>query len=183
MNPKQRRLGARHNLVVLGDLLSPGLAVVFCGTAAGNLSWETRSYYANPGNRFWKTLHSVGLTDRLLAPEEFGSLRKWGIGLTDLCKASHGADSTLSAKDYDLPGFWRRIADHQPRHVAFNGKQAARQALNLKDLVPGLQPSKQQGAHIWVLPSTSGLASKHWDEGPWRELAAAVRLADRWCAP
>src|SRR2546427_10087333 len=48
----------------LPDLLAPSLRVVFVGTAAGRES-AAKCYYAGRGNRFWRTLHEVGLTPRL----------------------------------------------------------------------------------------------------------------------
>src|ERR1700753_3045292 len=53
---------------VLPDVLEPGLRVVFCGTAPGTASARAGAYYAGPGNRFWVTLHEVGLTPVLLRP-------------------------------------------------------------------------------------------------------------------
>lgn len=54
---------------LLADLLRPGLASSFCGTAAGAASALRRAYYAGPGNGFWRTVHEVGLTPRLLQPD------------------------------------------------------------------------------------------------------------------
>lgn len=38
------------------DLLAPHLRLVFCGTAAGNVSAARGAYYAGPGNQFWPIL-------------------------------------------------------------------------------------------------------------------------------
>ena len=54
---------------VLPDLLRPGLRIVFCGTAAGNVSAARGAYYAHPQNRFWSALYAFGLTPRQLEPE------------------------------------------------------------------------------------------------------------------
>ena len=54
------------------------------GTAAGRVSARRGLYYA--GNRFWRTLHEVGLTPIELRPGEHGKLLDYGIGLTDLAK-------------------------------------------------------------------------------------------------
>jgi hypothetical protein len=70
--------------MVLPDVLGPGLRVVFCGTAVGSASAKRGAYYAGPGNKFWPTLHAIGLTPRRLMPEEFRSVLDYGIGLTDL---------------------------------------------------------------------------------------------------
>ena len=51
---------------ILPDVLESGLDLVLCGTAAGRKSAEMLAYYAKPGNRFWPTLHAVGLTPRRL---------------------------------------------------------------------------------------------------------------------
>ena len=40
-----------------------------------------------PGNRFWRTLHEVGLTPTELRPDEYARLLNHGIGLTDLARA------------------------------------------------------------------------------------------------
>jgi len=81
---------------VLPDVLGPGLAVVFCGTAAGAESARRGAYYAGPGNAFWHTLYHVGLTPRQLQPEEYRLVGQFGLGLTDLAKHAAGADAVLS---------------------------------------------------------------------------------------
>jgi TDG/mug DNA glycosylase family protein len=159
---------------ILPDVLGPGLAVVFCGTAAGTASTRAGAYYAGPGNAFWPTLYAVGLTPRILAPAEFGSLPELGIGLTDLCKRRHGSDLEVGRSGLDAAGLAARIAAAAPVHLAFNGKNAARGALE-RPLAYGRAAERFGGAATWVLPSTSGAARRFWDIGPWRELAAAVR--------
>ena len=80
---------------VLPDLLRPGLRIVFCGTAAGNVSAARGAYYAHPQNRFWSALHAFGLTPRKLNPEEYTELPQWGLGLTDIAKHVSGVDREL----------------------------------------------------------------------------------------
>ena len=74
---------------------SPGLKIVFCGTAAGNVSAARGAYYAHPQNRFWSALHAFGLTPRKLEPEEYPELPRWGLGLTDIAKHVSGMDREL----------------------------------------------------------------------------------------
>jgi len=38
---------------LLKDLLAPGLKIVFCGTAAGEVSAARGEYYAGRRNKFW----------------------------------------------------------------------------------------------------------------------------------
>ena len=37
-------------MTILPDVLAPGLDIVFCGTAVGNVSAQRGVYYAGPGN-------------------------------------------------------------------------------------------------------------------------------------
>jgi double-stranded uracil-DNA glycosylase len=158
---------------VLPDLLRPGLRLVVCGTAAGTASARAGAYYAGAGNAFWPTLAYVGLTPRELVPAEFELLPGYGIGLTDLCKLRHGSDAEVGTAAFDVDGLHAKIAAAEPERVAFNGKNAARAALE-RQVPYGRQDDLFAGAEVWVLPSTSGAARGHWDVGPWEELAAAL---------
>lgn len=158
---------------VLPDVLGPGMRVVFCGTAPGATSARARAYYAGPGNRFWLTLHEVGLTPDLLAPAEFARLPEFGIGLTDISKTASGSDAEVGSRGFDRKRLAAAIAGAAPGHLAFNGKNAARAALG-RAVVYGVQTETIGGASVWVLPSTSGAARGFWDIGPWRDLAAAA---------
>jgi TDG/mug DNA glycosylase family protein len=157
---------------VLPDLLRPDLRVVFCGTAAGTASARAKAYYAGPGNAFWKTIYTVGLTPVQLKPAEFGRLPEFGIGLTDICKVLHGSDEEVGTVEFDIDGLRARIAEAEPANLAFNGKNAARGALE-RDVRFGPQEEQIGGAAVWVLPSTSGAARRYWDIGPWGQLAEA----------
>ena len=160
---------------VLPDVLGPGLHVVFCGSAAGAVSARVGAYYAGPGNRFWPTLHRVGLTPRLLAPAEFRTVLRYGIGLTDLCKTESGADTDLSREADDAAGACREDRpQYRPAVLAFNGKRAARVFLGAETLDYGEQTRCIGETAIHVLPSTSGAARRWWDERFWRRVADAA---------
>lgn len=148
------------------------MRIVFCGTAAGSASAPAVAYYAGPGNAFWATLHSTGLTRVQLSPSEFERLPEFGIGLTDICKVLYGSDKEVGTVEFDISGLEARIADVEPDSLAFNGKNAARAALD-RAVGYGLQPERIGGAAVWVLPSTSGAARRFWDIEPWCELAKA----------
>jgi TDG/mug DNA glycosylase family protein len=157
---------------VLQDVLAPDLRVVFCGTAPGTASARARAYYAGPGNSFWEALHVTGLTPTKLAPADFEQLPAYGIGLTDICKVLHGSDQEVGTAEFDVAGLEARIAAAEPANLAFNGKNAARGALE-RGVDYGLQPERIGGAAVWILPSTSGAARRFWNLEPWRELALA----------
>jgi TDG/mug DNA glycosylase family protein len=160
--------------VILPDVLEPGLALVFCGTAAGTRSARDRAYYAHPGNLFWRTVHGVGLTPRLLAPAEYPLMPGFGIGLTDLSKFHSGNDDQLPADAFDVALLRDKVARFAPRALAFTSKHAGRAALG-RAIHFGRQPADIGGTAVFVLPSPSGQARRSWDLGPWRELAAFVR--------
>lgn len=159
---------------ILPDLLRPGLLAVFCGTAAGHASAARGAYYAGRGNRFWQILHESGMTaGRALNPDEWRRLDGFGIGLTDLCKSSHGMDAELPSGTFDARRLRKAIEECSPEALAFNGLRAAREFLGRR-ASPGRQPETVGSAAVWVLPSTSGAARGHWDAGPWLDLALSL---------
>ncbi len=158
---------------IVPDLLAPNLRLVFCGTAPSRASAVARAYYARPGNRFWPTLHRVGLTPQRFLPHEYASLLDLRIGLTDLCKAHCGNDDELPVGAFDVAAFVRKIKRYQPRCVAFTSKNAAQTYLGRKAEY-GSQPETLGVTQFFVLPSPSGLATRFWDESVWRELAELI---------
>lgn len=58
--------------------------------------------------------------------------------------------------------------------LAFNGKRAACLVLGVDRVDFGLQQSRIGDTTLFCVPSTSGLAARHWDLAPWRQLAAHV---------
>ncbi|HKY94263.1 MAG TPA: mismatch-specific DNA-glycosylase [Kiloniellales bacterium] len=161
---------------VLPDVLRPGLRVVFCGTAAGPTSARLGQYYARPGNRFWETLHRVGLTPERLAPADYPRVLEFGIGLTDVVKFASGVDRDLDPEhlgELAREALHRRILAVAPRFLAFTSKRAALVGLGEIEGY-GLQRQTLGETRLWVLPSPSGAAVRWWDERPWRDLARQV---------
>jgi double-stranded uracil-DNA glycosylase len=159
---------------ILPDVLQPGLALVFCGSAAGKRSAAEGAYYAHPGNLFWRALHEASITPRLFAPMEFHRLPEYGIGLTDLSKRHAGNDNELPSDAFDVPALVAKIEQHAPRILAFTSKHAARAALG-HAVDYGWQLEQFAQTRLFVLPSPSGQARGHWDIAPWQQLGAALR--------
>jgi double-stranded uracil-DNA glycosylase len=157
----------------LPDQLQENLRLVFVGTAASTRSADVGHYYAHPGNRFWRTIHEVGLTPRLYAPREFPALLELGIGFTDLCKSGAGMDHQALAFPVDIPAFREKMHRYRPKTIAFTSKKAASlfYAIPTKTLALGRQPSSEGFPEIFVLASPSGAATRHWTVQPWQELA------------
>lgn len=110
--------------MILPDVLETKLKVVFCGTAVGDRSARRGAYYAGPGNQFWNILAETGLTPYPFIPEQFPSLIKYRIGLTNLVKSLAGRDTALAAHNFDVEGFKAKIDIFAPKAVGFNGKKA-----------------------------------------------------------
>jgi double-stranded uracil-DNA glycosylase len=159
--------------LILPDGLEPGLRVVFCGTAAGQVSARVGAYYAGPGNAFWPTLHEVGLTPRRLAPNEFRELPRFGLGLTDLCKHRSGSDSKVGRDGFDVERLGAALERNAPWWIAFTSKIAAQAALG-RAVEYGRQAERLAPSRVFALPSPSGAARGYWDVGYWRELAGIV---------
>ncbi len=162
-----------RSMDVLPDVLRPGLKVIFCGCAVGDKSARVGAYYAGPGNKFWSVLHRVGLTPRQFKPHEFPRVIDCGIGLTDIVKTRFGRDHTLSPADFDAERVLARLRENTPKALAFNGKRSA-QGFYGRAVDYGRQPEDVGPTAIFVLPSTSGAASRFWDEAYWQELADFV---------
>jgi len=169
-----RQAAGRHAhmlMHILEDLLRPNLRIVICGTAAGTRSAKIGAYYAGPGNKLWRTLHAVGLTPCLVAPQDWRSVDAFGIGFTDMAKNHFGMDKDLPAGCFDAGRLREIIETVQPGTLAFNGKTAARAFLGGGPMTYGRREETIGKTTIWVLPSTSGA----WSIGPWQELADAIR--------
>jgi len=155
-------------------VLAPGLRVVFCGTAAGEVAARVGAPYAGPGNRFWWVLRDVGLTPRVLEPLEFRTLVEYGIGLTDVAKHAVGGDAVLKRADFDAAAVIEKMERFKPGVLAFVGKRAAREVLRRNPRGYGEQDVTIDETRVWVVPSTSGAARGFWDIAPWRALARTM---------
>lgn len=159
------------------DVLVPGLTLVLVGTAPSRASARVQAYYAHPQNKFWPTLHAVGLTPRQLRPQEYATLPEYGIGLTDVAKRHSGVDAALPGEAWAPDELRAKLRAYRPRVVAFTSKRGAAQTLGLTTgrLSYGPQVTPLEGAELWVLPSTSPLGHTHFQLGPWQALADHVR--------
>jgi TDG/mug DNA glycosylase family protein len=164
--------------LILPDLLQPGLRIVFCGTAAGTVSARRGHYYAHPQNKFWPTLHAIGLTPRRLDPSEFSLLPTWGVGLTDIAKTVSGMDKELppgSLGRLACGALHARILHHQPAILAFTSLTAGRSYLR-RLAAFGEQRETIGATRIWLLPSPSPAANWNWRENErwWRAVGQAA---------
>ena len=150
---------------MIPDLLVNGLKLVICSVAAD----ETEPYAAK-ANRLWETLATVGLTPRQLEPSEWQTLTGYGIGLTWLVER----DPSGQDRGMDFEGgreLRRKMREWAPRTLVFNGKQAAKDYLQMPTVVYGLLPHKIGTTKLFVCPSTSAGAKGSWDPRWWDAMA------------
>ncbi len=156
----------------LPHYLRPGLRLVFIGYNPGIESARIGHYYAFRGNAFWRQLNASGLVPEPVSFEDDARLMDLaGIGFTDLCprptaRADELSPGELAAGALRLHGELREAA---PQVVVVSGKgiwtQLGRHALGLdrRYLANGRfgeQAEMVGGSRVWVIPSSSGLASK-----------------------
>lgn len=162
-----------------GDILAPGLDVVFCGlnpppdVASGGHS------FANASNRFWQVLHLAGFTPRRLDPSEERTLLDHRCGITAAVRrpTRRGADVPLPEFKAARPELEARMRLYRPRAIAFLGKRALAAMLDTPRIGWGLQPSPFADAIAWVLPNPSGLNRAFGLDalvGAYRELRVAL---------
>jgi TDG/mug DNA glycosylase family protein len=159
-------------VLTLPHYLRPGLRLVCIGYNPSIYSAEAGHYYARPGNVFWRQMSASGLVDRTMGPEEDALLMdEAGIGFTDLCprptvRAEHLSPAEIAEGAVRLR---EELAAHQPAMALFSGRgiyqHFARYALGVpaRDLAArgyGEQPERVSETRLWVIPSSSGLASK-----------------------
>ena len=148
------------------DILAPGLRVVFCGINPGRVSAAARAHFANPRNDFWRLLHAVHLTPRVLRPEEQSRALEYGIGLTNAAYRTTPGSADLRRGDFaGAAERLERIArELRPQWLAFVGKEAYRGAFATRAEL-GLQQRLLHETRLFVLPSTSPANAAV----PWRE--------------
>jgi double-stranded uracil-DNA glycosylase len=137
------------------DLIDENLKVLFCGINPGIWSGATGFHFAKPGNRFWKTLHLAGFTNRVLHPSEEHELFENGYGITSFCKRTTARADELTVEEYIEGGkaLVRKIKKYKPQFLA----------------VLGIGETC-----IWLLPNPSGL-NAHYQLADLAKLFAELR--------
>jgi TDG/mug DNA glycosylase family protein len=156
----------------LPHLLLPGLRLVFIGYNPAIYSAEAGHYYARPGNMFWRQLSASGLAGRDVRPEDDRLLpAEAGIGFTDLCGRPTIRAGELTANEIadGAARLHAELLEFQPEVAVFSGRGIyqlfGRYALGVavRELASrpyGEQPERIGETTPWVIPSSSGLASK-----------------------
>ena len=158
------------------DLIDYDLKVLFCGINPGIWSGATGFHFAKPGNRFWKTLHLAGFTDRILLPSEEHELLENGCGITSFCKRTTARADELSTEEIINGGklLIKRVEKYKPKNLAVLGITAYRTAFQKPKAKIGLQDEKFGETNVWLLPNPSGL-NAHYQLNDLAKLFGEVR--------
>lgn len=177
--PTKEEIQAAYGRTV-PDIIAPNLNVLFCGINPSLYSAAVGHHFARPGNRFWRSLHAAGYTERVLSPFEDRDLLEFGYGLTNIVDRATARADELKAEELILgqQQLTVKIQQYQPQFLAILGISAYRTAFNRPKAVIGRQAELSSSATIWVLPNPSGL-NAHYQIADltrvYRELLLTVR--------
>ncbi len=152
--------------------LRPGIRIVFIGYNPGLESARQGHYYAFHGNVFWRQLSASGLVSRQVTHlDDATLLDEADIGFTDLCCRPTARASELTPAEITEGANRLRneLLENQPAYAVFSGRGIYQHfgrlvlGLTTKDLAArpnGPQPERIGATIPYVIPSSSGLASK-----------------------
>ena len=160
------------------DVIDYNLKVLFCGINPGIWSGATGHHFAKPGNRFWKTLHLAGFSDRILHPSEEHELLENGYGITNIVKRTSARADELSNEEIIHGGknLTKKIKKFTPQFLAVLGIGTYRTAFQQPKAKLGLQDETIGETRIWLLPNPSGL-NAHYQLNNLAKLFSELRQA------
>lgn len=175
------------HLSPLTDILEPNLICVFVGTNPGVMTATAGHAYAHPSNSFWKLLHSSGLTDRRLKPEEDHTLPAlYCMGNTNIVERPSKDAAELSKEEMaaGTANLDAKFLKYKPEAVCIVGKgiweaiwryrygknpKASEFKYGWQDEKDNMGKSEEElldengnvwkGSRVFVTTSTSGLAA------------------------
>ncbi len=141
----------------LPEYLRPGLDLVFVGINPSRRAAQTGHYYASRGNLFWPLAYEAGLLPERLTCEDDWRVPEFGIGLTDVVGRWSRSQNDLGREELreGAAQLRARLREVRPSVVCFNGKGIAEVFLGRRCAF-GLQSTREEGALVYVMPSTSG---------------------------
>lgn len=114
------------HLQELTDLMAPDLLGIFVGVNPGLKSAAVGHSYAGPSNRFWKLLHTSGITERRLSPQEDTTLPvKYQFGNTNIVGRPTRNQMELSKHEMvdSVQALIDKVRKWKPESVVIVGKR------------------------------------------------------------
>ncbi|HYL69136.1 MAG TPA: mismatch-specific DNA-glycosylase [Candidatus Limnocylindria bacterium] len=141
----------------LPDFLRKGMKMILVGANPGDRSARVGHYYAGRSNQFWPMMYESGVIPEALSYEDDRRILEFGIGMTDLVKRPTRGIEEIERQEFAEGRVLlaQKLEDLRPRVIAFNGKMVY-EKFSGRTCKLGLQKEKLYGAHVFVLPSTSG---------------------------
>ncbi|MHB8585151.1 MAG: mismatch-specific DNA-glycosylase [Thermoplasmatota archaeon] len=169
-----RSCGHRIEADPVPDILPSPLDVLFVGINPGIQTARTRLHFANPRNRFWRSLAGSGLYPSGAPPGDLRVLAARGIGITNIVRRATPGSSDITPADVEhgRVTFVETIRRARPTWIAFVGKQAYTMATGrpaeghgrqegpfaVKGIAgegPSRPAAHAEDPQVFVLPSTS----------------------------
>jgi len=141
----------------LPDYLRKGMKMILVGANPGDRSARVGHYYAGRSNQFWPMMFDSGVIPEALSYEDDRRILEFGIGMTDLVKRPTRGIEEIDRQEFAEGRVLlaQKLEEMRPRVIAFNGKMVYGKFAG-RPCKLGLQKEKLYGAHVFVLPSTSG---------------------------
>lgn len=142
----------------LPDIIARHLKVLFCGINPGMTAAATGHHFAGRSNRFWRVMRLADFTLEEISPQQDRAILQYGCGITSVVKRPTASADQLSPAEFTAAAaqFQQKIARYAPRVVAFLGKAAYAGLSGQREIAWGLQPTRMEGAVVWILPNPSG---------------------------
>jgi mismatch-specific thymine-DNA glycosylase len=141
----------------LPDYLRKGMKMILVGANPGDRSARVGHYYAGRGNQFWTMMYESGVIPEPIGYEDDRRVVEFGIGMTDLVKRPTRGVEEIERQEFAEGRVLlaQKLEQMRPRVIAFNGKMVYEKFAG-RPCKLGLQKDMLYGAHVFVLPSTSG---------------------------
>jgi mismatch-specific thymine-DNA glycosylase len=141
----------------LPDYLRKGMKMILVGANPGDRSARVGHYYAGRGNHFWTMMYESGVIPEPIGYEDDRRIVEFGIGMTDLVKRPTRGIEEIERQEFAEGRVLlaQKLEQMRPRVIAFNGKMVFEKFAG-RPCKLGLQKDMLYGAHVFVLPSTSG---------------------------
>jgi mismatch-specific thymine-DNA glycosylase len=141
----------------LPDYLRKGMKMILVGANPGDRSARVGHYYAGRNNQFWPMMYESGVIPEPLSYEDDRRIIEFGIGMTDLVKRPTRGIEEIERQEFAEGRVLlaQKLEELRPRVIAFNGKMVYEKFAG-RPCKLGQQKEKLYGAHVFVLPSTSG---------------------------
>ncbi|MGA3294505.1 MAG: mismatch-specific DNA-glycosylase [Candidatus Acidiferrales bacterium] len=141
----------------LPDYLRKGMKMILVGCNPGDRSARVGHYYAGRANQFWPMMYESGVIPEPLGYQDDRRVLEFGIGMTDLVKRPTRGIEEIERREFAEGRVLlaQKLEELRPRVIAFNGKMTYEKFMG-RPCKLGLQKARLYGAHVFVLPSTSG---------------------------